>query len=138
MDANVLETLRQDEGYRDRAYKCSRGIWTIGYGTNLQTLTIDKELAEEWLVRLYAKAERDCAKTWPGFAKLDPVRQGVVVSMVYQLGLGGVSEFKKFLKALWEADYAKAAQEMLDSKWAREDSPERAKRHEKRMREGRW
>ena len=45
--------------------------------------------------------------------------------MVFQLGIGGVSKFKKALKAVGEEDWDTAADEMLDSKWATQ-TPERA------------
>ena len=47
--------------------------------------------------------------------------------MIFQIGNHGITKFKKFLKALEEKDYATAKLEMLDSKWARSDSPHRAK-----------
>jgi len=43
-----------------------------------------------------------------------------MISMVYQLGFGGVGKFKKFLAAMAEGDYTTAAHEMLDSLWARQ------------------
>ena len=138
MSDPVLATLKEDEGYRDKAYKCSAGIWTIGYGTNLQTLKIDKELAEKLLLDHYAKVQEDCASDFSFFHKLDPVRQGVLVSMVYQMGLVGVKGFKMFLEALSEGRYEEAAEQMLNSKWARIDSPQRAKRHAERVRSGVW
>jgi lysozyme len=42
---------------------------------------------------------------------------GVVIEMVFQLGIGGVSKFKNMLEALKESDYAHAAVHMLASNW---------------------
>ncbi len=44
-----MDSIRQHEGWRNKAYQDSEGIWTIGYGTNLQELKIDKGLGEGWL-----------------------------------------------------------------------------------------
>ncbi len=44
------------------------------------------------------------------------------------MGLNRLNGFVKFRQALQNRDYDKAAKEMLDSKWAREDSPARARR----------
>jgi len=49
---------------------------------------------------------------------------GVVVEMCFQLGINRVSKFVKFLDALKNQDYARAANEMLLSKW-HEQTPER-------------
>lgn len=51
---------------------------------------------------------------------------GVVTEMAYQMGLPSLQQFKRFKKAIEDGDYQRAADEMLDSKWARHDSPARA------------
>ena len=50
----------------------------------------------------------------------------VVTAMIYQMGATGVSGFNDMLYELSQKDYMDAANEMLDSKWARIDSPSRA------------
>lgn len=50
----------------------------------------------------------------------------VITSMVYQMGEAGVAGFNDMLTSLSQKDYQGAAYEMLDSKWARIDSPSRA------------
>ena len=47
--------------------------------------------------------------------------------MCYQLGVTGVSKFKKTLAYLENFEYRMASKEMLDSRWARQ-TPNRAKR----------
>ena len=49
----------------------------------------------------------------------------VLIEMVFQLGIGGVSKFKNMWKALGEGDYQTASEEMLDSRWAKQ-TPKRA------------
>ena len=48
--------------------------------------------------------------------------------MCYQMGVSGVSKFKKTLLYLENREFRMASIEMLDSKWAKSDSPQRAKR----------
>lgn len=43
------------------------------------------------------------------------------------MGVAGLLQFKKFLAALEAEMVEQAAKEMLDSKWARTDSPGRAR-----------
>lgn len=133
----VMDSLRDDEGYSPTAYLDSVGVWTIGYGTNLQAIVISQEQAEQWLNDKASDFYAACSAL-PYWGALDEVRRGVVASMAYQMGVVGLGKFKKFHQALAQCDYAEAAKEMLDSKWAKEDAPARAKRHAERMRTGRW
>ena len=54
------------------------------------------------------------------FHDLDQVRQEAIVNMLFNLGLPTFLAFKKTLKFLAENKYSQAAEEMLDSKWARQ------------------
>jgi lysozyme len=107
------------EGYRERAYQDSVGIWTIGYGTNLQTLQIDRDLAETWLLKKLDEAEK-FANTLPEWAVLDGPRRDVVVEMIYNLGPHGYSLFVNTRLAMQEGRYEDAARGMLASKWAKQ------------------
>jgi lysozyme len=78
----------------------------------------------------------DIVKRIPWAMKLDDARFSVIHSMVFQMGIGGVMNFRKFLNALQMGDFVKASIEMMDSKWAQHDSPARAKRLAEVMRSG--
>ncbi|MCQ2741367.1 MAG: glycoside hydrolase family protein, partial [Alphaproteobacteria bacterium] len=66
------------------------------------------------------KLEVAVLKTYPWVSKLSPARRGVIVEMAFNLGMGGLAKFKKFLVAAQRGDYAEASVEMLDSTWARQ------------------
>lgn len=53
----LIASVKLHEGYRARAYQDTVGVWTIGYGTNLQELEIGDELATEWLLNKLRQAE---------------------------------------------------------------------------------
>ena len=53
--------------------------------------------------------------------------------MVFQLGIGGVSKFKKMWEALEKGDYTEASFQMMDSRWAKQ-TPSRAESLSKIMR----
>ena len=131
----VIPTLMKDEGFRRTPYRCSNNVLTIGYGTNL-----DEGLTEDEAMFLLESrtnaAIADCLRVFPWFRSLDVVRQAVVVRMRYQLGLARLLGFRRLLAALAAGDFTTAAAEMLDSKWARDDSPARAQREAARMRTG--
>ena len=131
-----LERLvARHEGFRSHVYRCSAGALTIGYGTNISDGISETEallLLRHRLGLVVAGLEH----RFPWFSRLGPVRQQVLASMGYQLGLPGLLRFRRMLLACGEGDYPRAAREMLDSKWAREDSPGRAQELAEMMRRG--
>jgi lysozyme len=133
---SVLPTLLRDEGVRLKQYRCSRGKLTIGAGRNLEDNGISHDEAMFFLQNDIDSALADCLRVFPWFKRLDDVRAGVVVQMVFQMGINGVLEFRKFCAAMSAGNYQAAADEMLDSQWARTDSPARATRHAVTMRRG--
>ena len=123
---DLLNRIKHHEGYRSRVYKCTEGYDTIGYGFAIKDLELDEDLAEEILIR---KVEELIKRVRSKFDWLDSVPrevQGILVEMSYQMGLSNVSKFKKALHAMQMLQWRKAADEMLDSKWAKQ-TPNRAK-----------
>ena len=51
----------------------------------------------------------------------------VLINMIFQIGFTGVRKFKKTIQYIKDDNFLMAGEEMLDSKWARSDSPNRAK-----------
>ena len=126
----VIESLKQEEGFRGMPYEDTLGIPTIGYGTKLP---LSEEEAELLLKHRLDKKILELNEKEPFFLELPQKAQEVIANMAYQLGVGGVLKFKKMWMALKNGDYQKAADEMLDSKWAKQ-TPNRAKRLSKIMR----
>lgn len=121
----LISSVKRHEGLRLKMYKCTAGKNTIGYGRNLDDVGISADEAELMLKHDLENAELD-AKRFPVFEKLNQVRKDVLTEMVFNLGYSRLSGFKKMFAALERKDYDGAANEMLDSKWAR-DVGERAK-----------
>ena len=120
--ASIKKRIKEHEGFRNVCYKDSLGKQTIGWGhLCIEDYWVEgKEYAtpmlndifEEDFIRAFTNANR----LTKGL-DLNPKAQGVIIEMVFQLGIGGVSKFKKMWKALEKLDYVTAANEMLDSKW---------------------
>jgi len=137
------------EGFRDKPYKDTEGVSTIGYGFNLEDESVSslisedvklgkqplsREKADEIFPILYERAEND-AKKFLGeeeYINLDGVRQGILTDMAYNLGLPKLSKFVKMKEALKEGDFKEASREMVDSKWFTQVG-DRAKSHVKSM-----
>ena len=138
---DIESQLREDEGEVLHEYKDHLGYSTIGIG-----ILIDKrkgggitreESSYLFQNRLGAKREA-IRKALPWFDSLDLVRQGVLLNMAYQMGVDGLLAFKTTLKHVQAGQWVAASVGMLDSKWARQDTPQRAERLAEQMRSGVW
>jgi len=158
----LVDQLKRDEGFRSTVYTCPAGRNTVGYGHNLDDNPLSKaeikylfgkelhpDVAFErlciqginqkqatWLLeRDIAKVQAALLLHYPWMSDLDSARFDAVCNMAFQLGVKGVSKFKHMLRALEMGCYDTAADEALDSRWAKQ-TPERAQRVALQMRLG--
>ena len=143
MDKSVMaEDLRLEEGEVKKnglhvAYQDHLGFWTLGIGRLIDARKGGGLTDEEvyYLVQNdIARRHAELTRRMPGYVKLSPVRQRAILNMAFQLGVDGVLKFKKMIAALGRFDYAAAEAEALDSKWAKQDTPQRARRVAKSLR----
>ena len=127
--------VASDEGFVPIPYRCTSGKLSIGYGTNIQD-GITREEALLLMRHRLGKVVSALESRLPFWAKLTGERRRVLANMGYQLGIAGLMGFKRMLAELERGDYETAAREMLDSKWAKRDTPARAGRMAERMRRG--
>jgi len=119
----VKERIKKHEGFRNTVYLDSLGKATIGYGhliTKADNFIEGKEYSKQELDALFDKdfdIACDQAIGLVGSFNICEDALGVVIEMVFQLGVGGVSKFKNMLEALRESDYAHAAVHILSSNW---------------------
>lgn len=116
-----IELIRE-EGLSLEVYKDSLGYPTVGVGHLITEKdgkfnTISLEFAGKLLADDIRIAKNELREKIPVYAELDPVRQYVLLSMCFNLGIGKLLQFKKMLIALENKDYVLAAKEMQDSKW---------------------
>ena len=123
---NLLKRIKHHEGFMDKVYKCTEGYDTIGYGFAIKDLILDEDIAEEILLRKVEKLIARVRKKFDWLDTVPPAVQGVLVEMSYQMGVNGVSKFKKALHAMQMFQWKLAADELLDSRWAKQ-TPNRAK-----------
>jgi len=132
--------LRRDEGIRLRAYTCSAGHRTIGYGHNLTTRGLESiktctlEQAKAWLEQDIIEAVKIAKKLFPSFNELSDARQRVLTNMAFCLGWN-LNQFRMLKLAVARRDWVWAAGEILDSAFARQTGA-RAQRLAQMMRDG--
>ena len=115
----LIDMIKQHEGLRLKPYHCTAGKLTVGYGRNLEDRGITNDEAEYMLrndIELCYQ-ELDCF-SW--FRDLDQPRQYALVDLCFNMGLPSLLTFRKALAAMAEGLYDKAADEFLDSKWAKQ------------------
>ena len=114
--------ITENEGLRLKLYFCSEGIATIGYGRNLIDTGISKEEAqlmlkndiEKAIAILYAVFTVDEINSWPQDIQI------AMVDIIFTLGERGFKQFKKMITAIKNKNFRLAAEELLDSLYARQ------------------
>lgn len=115
---NILKArLTRTEGRRNRPYIDTVGKVTIGIGHNLTDKGVPDTLVEEWFTQDITEAATG-AEVLPAYNYLDPIRQTVLIDMIFNMGLDSVKEFVNTLALLKRGDYVAASEQMLKSKWA--------------------
>lgn len=115
-----IAQLRFHEGVRNHVYKDHLGIETIGVGRNLVDRGLSDEEVDMLLANDIAIVEDELDKQLPWWRDLSEVRQRALADLVFNLGMPRLHGFVKTLSALQTRDYHTAAEELLDSKYARQ------------------
>lgn len=132
--------LRRDEGEVLHEYKDSLGFSTIGVGRLIDKRKgggITREEAAYLLRNDLNKVDLQLQERLPWTVTLSEPRRGVLLNMAFQMGVDGLMGFKNTLTMIEQGEYAKAASNMLLSRWAQQ-TPERAERLAKQMRMDIW
>ena len=135
MDSDrLLESVKRHEGYRNKVYLDTLGKRTVGVGHLCveDFWEDDKEYEESFLMEILQKDLQESIRGAKelmeehGCADIDERAEEILIEMVFQLGMTGVSKFRNMWKCLSELNYLGASFEMLDSRWAKQ-TPNRAK-----------
>jgi lysozyme len=134
---NLEKMVARHEGFRSKTYRCTSGKLIIGYGFNLDAGMPEDEAAMLMRHRLN-KLKEQISDRLPWTKKITAPRRAALANMAYQMGLAGLLGFKRALAAMEGGSWDEAATEMLNSKWARSDSPRRAVEISEIIRTGKW
>lgn len=118
-DETLEQMIERHEGCRTTIYVDSVGVETIGIGHNLHK-PLSRAAIEHILRDDLNEVINQCLHAFPWFAELTLPRQRVLIDMCFNLGLPRLLGFKKFLEAVSLGNYDTAADEMLDSLWAKQ------------------
>jgi lysozyme len=110
--------LEKHEANRLKPYHDSVGKLTIGIGRNLDDVGISLEESYYLLDNDIKKVVQGLDRVLPWWKTISEARQLVLADMAFNLGIGGLLKFPKFLAHCQSAEFDQAADEMLDSRWA--------------------
>jgi len=119
----IVNEITRSEGFRNSVYKDSEGYWTIGHGILVDPRRgggITKEESLHIVRRRLERLQVSINQNLHWTRKLSDKRREALLRMAYNLGFKGLKTFKKMLSALEEGEYDQAADEALDSKWAKQ------------------
>ena len=124
---NLIEQIKESEGFRPTEYKCTEGFDTICYGFAIKDLVLGEDICDMILERKVAELKLRIQQKFPFYEDMPEAVQDVIVEMCYQMGVSGFSKFRKTIDHFMRKDYKSASEEMLDSRWAKQ-TPNRAKK----------
>jgi lysozyme len=140
----LREELEADEGVKYEIYLDHLGLKTCGVGHLCRKgepeydmgvgTPISEERVAEWFGKDVGWTLKDCYKLLPDFDMLPEAVRLIFANMMFNLGMKNLGMFKRLLAAIEDREWQKAADEMADSKWARQ-VPNRSGRLIERMRQ---
>lgn len=147
----IIKRLEFHESCVLKPYYCPTGHLTLGIGHNVEARPFtdeEKRAIGDWKKGItknmaYMICRNDVniclnqLKTLSFWNQLDLERQYALLDMCFQLGFKGLCGFKKMLEAMRWGKWVKAAEECLNSNYARQ-TPARAKRIARLIKEGIW
>lgn len=138
----LLKTIIDDEGFRAEPYQDTRGVWTFGFGFTSLSHEESCHILSWKLAELGFQVQTSFPREI-GDSEWAPDIRRLLIEMAYQMGLGGLRNFKRFRAALRKGEYASAADELLYQNPARDkktksawhqQTPARCRRAANRMR----
>lgn len=121
---NQRDRIMRHEGFCEFPKPDAKGMWVVGYGHDI---TLDQvaeyehgvtaEQADRLLDADLAKATKLLSVSLPWTLDLPRLQREVLEEMVFQMGIGGLMEFKNLLFHARSGDLDGVAHSMLNSKW---------------------
>lgn len=118
--------LTKHEGRKTHPYTDTVGKLTIGVGHNLTDNGLPDHIIDlllEWDIDV---SRRELDRIYPGWRSCTPNRKDCLVSLMFNMGAPALLTFKKMWAAIEREDWAEAAAQLLDSRWAVQVGPHRS------------
>lgn len=128
----AVEVISRHEGFRKRKYKDTKGIWTIGYGFNMESGTFSKEQVDRWnkdgitedeakyilakhINSLILKLDR-----MPWVTAMNFARRLAIVDMCFNMGIGWIDRWVNTIGFIKAKNYNAAGRAIRNSLYAKQ------------------
>tara|TARA_R110002074_G_scaffold27861_2_gene80573 strand:+ start:1224 stop:1652 length:429 start_codon:yes stop_codon:yes gene_type:complete len=121
--ARLTEMLIKHEGSKSHAYMCTANKVTVGVGRNIDPeggIGLTKDEISFLLKNDIERVEDELSRRLPWILELSDVRIDALIDICFNLGLPRFLKFAKALAALEQREYDLAADEFMDSRWAKQ------------------
>jgi len=147
--SNIIKLIEYEEGWRSRPYLCSEGYPSVGFGFKIgpknasitaYQFALPIAAGRQWMDSVLDTLTNEMMQYKEVSDAIDvcnDARRAVLISMAYQMGVQGLTTFKRTLRATANEDWPEVSMEMMKSRWARQ-TPSRALRHSQQMQSGIW
>ena len=119
----LIETLKRHAGVKYYVYKDHLGYETIGVGRCLKQgvgLGLTHDEVDYLLMNDINRCLEELDAAFPWFKDLTEIRREAMINLCFNLGLTRLRKFEKALAAMSIHNYEEAADEFLDSRWAKQ------------------
>ena len=129
----LKKRIKENEGYKNFAYRDCLGFLTIGYGHLIkknEKKFLYNKFSKKTLLKVFESDFQVATKDYQKNYKKENFPQNikeVFVEMIFQLGIKKQKKFKKMIKHIKKRSFFMAALEMKDSLWNKQ-TPKRSQK----------
>ena len=118
----LIEMIKRHEGVKDKVYKCSQGYETIGVGRNISDsgLGLSQDEIDYLLHNDLERCDIELKDSYYWYGGLNKARRDAMVDICFNLGITRLRGFVKALEAMSREQFDIAADEFMDSLWAKQ------------------
>jgi lysozyme len=118
----LIEMIKRHEGVKDKVYKCSQGYETIGVGRNISEsgLGLSQDEIDYLLHNDIERCDMELKDSYYWYGGLNKARRDAMVDICFNLGITRLRGFVKALEAMSREQFDIAADEFMDSLWAKQ------------------
>jgi lysozyme len=133
----IRKLLTLNEGRKNKMYKDSKGIPTIGIGHNLRDVPISDRAIDVIFEDDLNDHASELFRSYPWAAEMDEVRQGALIDLFFNMGGPTLAQFKNTLAAMRVGNWEATALGLEQSAWFGQVG-NRGPRIVKMFRDGKW
>lgn len=116
----MREQLILHEGLKLQVYKCTSDKLTIGVGRNIEDRGISEETAMQMLDEDINIVHEELQNVFEDFNSMPEIVQESLIDLAFNMGTPTLLKFKNAVAALQSQQWGTAADELLDSRYARQ------------------